>query len=99
MKRSKGCSVMKILHCSPWESAGGGNVCQGSLHWGELGLMQTGEPGASPVVALLAPLRCSSLVGTGSILSKPALDPEKPQVHQQAIPSSPFLMSTTFPHG
>lgn len=52
---SKGCSVMKILHCSPWESAGGGNVCQGSLHWGELGLMQTGEPGASPVVALLAP--------------------------------------------
>ena len=78
MKWSEGHSVMKIFHCSPWEGAGGGNVCQGSLHQGELSLMQTGETGTSPAAALLAPLRCSSLVGAGSILSKPGPDPEKP---------------------
>lgn len=64
MKWSEGHSVMRMFHCSPWESAGGGNVCQGSLHRGELGLMWTGETGASPVVALLAPLQME-LTGWG----------------------------------
>lgn len=77
---------MKIFCCSPWESAGGRNICQGLLRWGELGLVRIGETGTACAVALLASLQCSSLVGTGSILPKSGLGPEKPCVHQQPIP-------------
>lgn len=79
-------TLMKIFCCSPWESAGCGNICQSLLFWGELGLVQIGETGTALAVALLAYLQCSSLVGTGSIVPKSGLGPEKSCVHRQPIP-------------